>query len=69
MTNTKYLSTLTSDTAGTLATAGCRIWAAHAHNQRPVIIASLPARLSAEERRRTLAKAWQAPVTIEWRVG
>lgn len=67
MTNTKYLSTLTSDTAGTLATAGCRIWAAHAHNQRPVIIASLPARLSAEERRRILAKAWQSPIPVNWK--
>jgi len=63
----QYLSTLTSDTAGTLATAGCRIWAAHAHNQRPVIIASLPSRLSAEERRRILAKAWKSPIPVNWK--
>ena len=42
MTHTEYLARLSIATAGTLATAGCRIWAAHAHNQRPVIIASLP---------------------------
>ena len=67
MTHTQYLARLSLDTAGTLATAGCRIWAAHAHNQRPVIIASLPSRLSAEERRRILAKAWQSPIPVNWK--
>lgn len=67
MTHSQYLATLALDTAGTLATAGCRIWAAHAHNQRPVIIASLPSRLSAEERRRILAKAWQSPIPVNWK--
>lgn len=67
MTHAQYLARLSIDTAGTLATAGCRIWAAHAHNQRPVIIASLPARLSAEERRRILAKAWQSPIPVNWK--
>lgn len=67
MTHTQYLSRLSLATAGTLATAGCRILAAHAHGQRPVIIASLPSRLSAEERRRILAKAWQSPIPVNWK--
>lgn len=67
MTHTQYLARLSLDTAGTLATAGCRIWAAHANNQRPVIIASLPSRISAAERRRILAKAWQSPVAVNWK--
>ena len=67
MTHTEYLARLSLDTAGQLTAAGCRIWAAHAHNQRPVIIASLPARLSAEERRRILAKAWHSPVPVNWK--
>ena len=67
MTHQQYLNRLTSDAAGLLATSGCRIWTAHAHNQRPVIIASLPSRISAAERRRILAKAWQSPIPVNWK--
>lgn len=67
MTHTQYLSRLSLATAGTLATAGCRILAAHAHGQRPVVIATLPPRASAAERRRILAEAWHSPVVVDWR--
>jgi hypothetical protein len=56
-----------TDAAGTLTTAGCHIWGAHSHSQRPIVIASMPPRASAEERRRILAKAWQNQVAVEWK--
>ena len=63
---TQHLARLSLDTAGLLTTAGCRIWSAHAHGLRPVVVASLPPRLSDTERRRILAKAWQSPVAVNW---
>ena len=56
-----------TDAAGTLTGAGCHIWGAHSHGQRPIVIASLPSRVSAEERRRILAQAWQNPVAVVWK--
>lgn len=67
MTYPQYLAGLAINTAGTLTQSGCRILSAHAHGQHPVVIASLPPRASAEERRRILAKAWQNPVPVVWK--
>ena len=67
MTYHQYLARLSIATAGNLAPAGCRILAAHAHGQRPVVIATLPPRASAAERRHILAEAWHSPVIVDWR--
>lgn len=56
-----------TDAAGTLTQSGCRILGAHAHGLRPIVIASLPPRASAEDRRRILAQAWQNPVPVVWK--
>lgn len=67
MNRIQYLSRLSMATAGHLTAAGCHILAAHAHGQRPVVIATLPPKASAEERRRILAEAWQSPIVVDWR--
>ncbi len=56
-----------TDAAGALTQSGCRILAAHAHGQQPVVIASLPPRATFAERRRILAQAWQNPVAVVWK--
>lgn len=67
MTRTQYLARDTIDTAGHLTAAGCRILAAHAHDHRPVVIATLPQRISPARRAEILAEAWRHPTMVEWR--
>ena len=67
MTHTEYLSTLTTDTAGTLTRLGAQVLAATSINGRPWVKAMLPARISPQARVHLLAAAWQCPAAVEWR--
>lgn len=69
MTHQQYLSTLALDTAALITRAGGQVLAATAINGQPWLKARMPDRITPATRRHILATAWQAPVTIEWRVG
>jgi len=62
----QYLSTLTTDTAGTLARLGCQVVAATAINGRPWIKARLPSQIAPHARLAILSAAWQAPAIVTW---
>lgn len=66
MNHQQHLSTLTSDTAGTLARLGCQVIAATAINGTPWVKARLPAKIAPSARMAILATAWQCPATIDW---
>ena len=67
MNHQQYLSTLTTDTAGTLTRLGAQVLAATSINGRPWVAARLPERISPQARVHLLAAAWQCPATVEWR--
>lgn len=62
----QYLSTLTTDTAGTLARLGCQVVAATAINGQPWVKAKLPAKITPSARLSILAASWQCPATVQW---
>lgn len=67
MNHQQYISSITTEAAGSLTRLGCRIWSAHAHAEQGLVIAYLPPRVSQAKRSAILAEAWKHPIAIEWR--
>lgn len=66
MNHQQYLSTLTTNTAGTLHRLGCQVIAATAINGTPLVKAKLPAKIAPSARLAILAASWQCPATVDW---